>query len=182
MYIAVNNLLLILEGICLYLRLKSKGPRIFIFYTLISNAVCFISSAAILITGGNAFAAVLRYLATCMLIMTFLVVILVLVPASKNAYGLLVKGDESVFHVLAPVLSTLSYLLWEPHSGLWLPPVILTFAYGIIMLYFNAKGKVEGPYPFFRVREQSSSATVIWMAALTGLIAAIALGLKAVAS
>lgn len=181
MYIAANIVILVIEAVCLYLRLKSKGPRIFIFYTLISNAVAFIAAAVLLTSGFNAVSAALRYLATCMLIMTFLVVVLVLVPASKNAYGLLIKGDESVFHVIAPVLSTVSYVLWEPHSGLWQLPVLITFVYGILMLYLNAKGKVDGPYPFFKVREQSVTATIIWMAVLTGLIAAISLGLNAIA-
>jgi len=53
---------------------------------------------------------------------------------------------------------------------------VITFFYGIIMLWLNYNGLFDGPYPFFRVKNQSVKATVLWM---TILIAAIA-GLSAV--
>ena len=84
-------------------------------------------------------------------------------------------------HLLCPILSTASYVLWEAHSTVWFVPVILTFIYGMIMLYLNGKGKVDGPYPFFRVRQQSALATVLWMAALTGVITLIALAVMWIA-
>lgn len=61
------------------------------------------------------------------------------------------------------------------HAGqelIWLP-VVLTFLYGMIMLYLNGKEIVDGPYPFFRVRSQSAAKTVLWMAVLTAVIAGI---------
>ena len=69
----------------------------------------------------------------------------------------------------------MSYVFFEPHSGLWAVPVIVTFAYGMLMLWLNHKGIVDGPYPFFRVRTQKASSTVIWMAALICLITVISL-------
>ena len=57
-------------------------------------------------------------------------------------------------------------------------PTILTFIYGITMLAMNAKGRFDGPYPFFRVHEQSKAATVIWMAVLTGVFAMISIGIS----
>ncbi len=47
----------------------------------------------------------------------------------------------------------------------------------MIMLYLNWKEKIDGPYPFFRVRHQSSLATVLWFAALTGIITLISLAI-----
>ena len=64
---------------------------------------------------------------------------------------------------------------------MWLVPVILTFLYGMIMLYLNWKGKVDGPYPFFRIRKQSALATVLWMAVLTGAITLIAFAVRWIA-
>ena len=52
-------------------------------------------------------------------------------------------------------------------------PVILTFVYGAVMSVLNAKDNYDGPYPFFRVHDQSKAATAMWMAVLTGIIAVI---------
>ena len=35
-------------------------------------------------------------------------------------------------------------------------PVIVTLIYGIVMLYLNWIRKVDGPYPFFQVHQQSA--------------------------
>ena len=43
------------------------------------------------------------------------------------------------------------------------------------MLYLNWKEKVDGPYPFFRIQHQSTLATVLRFAALTGVISLISL-------
>jgi hypothetical protein len=73
------------------------------------------------------------------------------------------------------VISTLSYILTEKHAGSgWiLLPVILTFVYGMIMLWLNGIRRVDGPYPFFRVHNQSAAATVLWMCALMAGMAAL---------
>ena len=63
---------------------------------------------------------------------------------------------------------------------IWLP-VTVTLIYGLTMLYLNAKERVDGPYPFFRVRTQKTSSTVMWMAALTCLIAVISLAVRWIA-
>lgn len=68
-----------------------------------------------------------------------------------------------------------THIFFEPHAGfemLWLP-VVVTLVYGLIMLYLNWMRRVDGPYPFFRVHNQSAAATVIWTAALVGMITAI---------
>ena len=116
-----------------------------------------------------------------MLIMTFLVTLLILVPMGAGFKRMMLTSSGLYHHALCPVLSTASYLLWEEHASVWFVPVILTFAYGMSMLYLNGKGKVDGPYPFFRVRQQSALETVLWMAVLTGLIALIALAVMWIA-
>ena len=49
------------------------------------------------------------------------------------------------------------------------------------MLVMNGKGLFDGPYPFFRVRNQSKLATVVWMVVLIGIITAISIGICKVA-
>ena len=59
-------------------------------------------------------------------------------------------------------------------------PVAITFVYGIVMMYLNYRECFDGPYPFFRVKQQSGLATVLWMAGLTGMITVIALVMRMV--
>ncbi|MBR3236906.1 MAG: hypothetical protein IKF99_00555 [Oscillospiraceae bacterium] len=116
-----------------------------------------------------------------MLVMTFLVTTCVLIPMGGDAKTLLWSGNGIYHHVLCPVISTASYVLFEQHSGMIWLPVIVTLLYGLIMLYLNGIRKVDGPYPFFRVHNQSVLATVLWMIVLTAVITAISAGVAAVA-
>ena len=79
---------------------------------------------------------------------------------------------------VCPVLSVISYVLWEGHSAVWQVPVAITFVYGIVMMYMNYRECFDGPYPFFRVNHQSRMATVLWMAGLTWMITVIALVIR----
>ncbi len=145
----------------------------FVFYTQLSNFLTLLSSTAYLIAGGDA--AWFRYLSVCMMVMTALVTAFILVPMGGDPKQLLWGGNGLYHHVLCPVITTVSYLFFEPRVGLawmWLP-VAVTLVYGLIMLWLNWKRAVDGPYPFFRVHNQSAGATVIWTAALVGAIGVI---------
>ena len=147
-----------------------------VFYTQLSNLVTMVSSVCYLINSDAAFTLAMRYLSTVMLAMTVLVTLFVLVPAGAGFVNMMLSGNGLFHHTLCPAISITSYMLWEQHSSLWIIPVIVTFVYGIAMLYLNHAEIVEGPYPFFRVHQQSVKATVIWMAALTVLIGVLSLG------
>jgi hypothetical protein len=41
------------------------------------------------------------------------------------------------------------------------------------MLYLNWRKKVNGPYPFFRVHNQSAATTILWIVVLFAAVAAI---------
>jgi len=162
MGIALNIALILLELWALRMVI-SRGWKLFVFYTQISNILTFLSSAAFLAFGAGA--AWLRYTSVCMMVMTGLVTAFVLVPMGGDPKQLLWSGSGLYHHVICPVLTLVSYVFFEPHVGfglLWVP-VAITLVYGMIMLYLNAKGIVDGPYPFFRVRQQSAGATVLWM-------------------
>ena len=175
MAIAANILVILLELVGLCLSIGGRKWKIFAYYTQISNLIALCSSIAFLAFGENA--TWLRYLSSCMLTMTFLITAFVLVPMGGGLKKLMFSGNGLYHHTLCPVLSVLSYLLWEPHASIWLLPVAVTFLYGIIMLIMNAKEKFDGPYPFFRVHHLSVMATTLWMAALIGLITLISIGL-----
>ena len=178
MAIAANIIVIILELIGLTLSAKRRGWQLLQFYTQLSNIVALLSSICFLLAGEKA--AWLCFTGTCMLIMTFVVTLLILIPMGAGFKKMMLTGSGLYHHTLCPILSTVSYLLWEGHADVWYIPVILTFAYGMLMLYLNGKGKVDGPYPFFRVKQQNAFATVLWMAALTGIITLISLAVNAV--
>ena len=173
------NILAIAFG-CAGLRLSiSRGWGLFAYYTQLSNLVALISSVAFLAFGASA--APLRYLAACMLTMTFFVTVCILVPMGGGFEKLMLSGVGLYHHMLVPITSIASYVLWEPHAGTWLLPALITLVYGVIMLGLNAKGVYDGPYPFFRVNEQGLAKTVLWTAALIAAITAISLGISVLA-
>ena len=178
MAIAANSILILLELTGLHLSARRRGWKLFQFYTQLSNIVALLSAVCFLILGEKA--AWLRFTGTCVLLMTFFVTLCILIPMGVSFKEMMLTGSGVFHHTLCPILSTASYLLWEAHASVWYVPVLLTFVYGMLMLYLNGKGRADGPYPFFRVKQQSTLATVLWMAALTGLIALIALAVTGI--
>lgn len=168
-------IILLLEIRGLSLSITDRKWMILIFYTQLSNLVTTVSAALLLILGQSYWVTVLRYISTCMLVMTFFVTTCVLIPMGGDPKKLLWSGNGLYHHVLCPVISTASYILVENHAAgslIWLPAV-LTLAYGMVMLYLNGKRRVDGPYPFFRIHNQSAAATVLWMAVLFAAISVI---------
>lgn len=168
-------IILLLEIRGLSLSITDRKWMILIFYTKLSNLVTTVSAALLLILGQPYWVTVLRYISTCMLVMTFFVTTCVLIPMGGDPKKLLWSGNGLYHHVLCPVISTASYILVENHAAgslIWLPAV-LTLAYGMVMLYLNGKRRVDGPYPFFRIHNQSAAATVLWMAVLFAAISVI---------
>lgn len=147
-----------------YISLKKS----MVYYTQLSNVITLFSSLLLVIFGQKHFVEVLRFLSTGMLVMTFFVTAFVLVPMTGNLKGLMFSGSGLFHHLIIPVLSVLSFLFAEDRvqtAWIWLP-VALTLVYGLIMLYMNAVGKIDGPYPFFQVKRLGKKLTVLWMAGL----------------
>lgn len=181
MVIIVNCAVIILELTGLRISISGRKWEIFAYYTQISNIITLISSLALVSTGSNEVSVTLRYLSSCMLTMTFLITLFVLVPMGAGFKRMMLSGNGLYHHTLCPVLSVASYIMLEDHSHMWMFPVILTFVYGVVMLAMNAKDKYDGPYPFFRVHDQSKAATVMWVAVLTGIITIISTGISKLA-
>ena len=181
MSIAINIAVIVLEIIGLRISTSERKWKIFAYYTQISNIITLVSSFVLVAARSNELSAVLRYLSSCMLTMTFMITLFVLVPMGGGFRKLMLSGNGLYHHTLCPILSVTSYVMWEQHSSLWILPTVLTFIYGIIMLVMNGKGLFDGPYPFFRVRNQSKLATVVWMVVLIGIITAVSIGICKVA-
>ncbi len=171
-------LVLAMELRALWLSIGELSRKTLTFYTQLSNLVTLLSAIPVVIFGAAPFLAPLRYLSSCMLTMTFFVTVCILVPMGGDPKKLLLRGRGLYVHLLVPILSTGSYLLAEAHVRklAWLLlPTLGTLIYGLLMLLLNHRGMVDGPYPFFRVRQQTAAATVLWTAALAVAIALISL-------
>ena len=174
MAIALNILVILLEAWTFRLVAGRKWQNL-VFYTFLSNLCAMLSSLLLLVFGQPPWVTAMRYLAVCMMTMTALVTAGILVPMGGDPKKLLWSGNGLFHHVICPILTFVSYVFFENHAGLsliWLP-VSVTLLYGLIMLYLNGRGIVDGPYPFFRVRHQPPRATVVWIGALLLLIGGI---------
>ena len=169
-------IILVLEARVLYLSAKARGWMVFVFYTQLSNMAATISAILAMLFSATPMIILLRYISSCMLVMTFFVTTCILVPMGGSVKMLLFSEIGFYLHVVIPILSVGSYLALEDHvssDACILLSTVLTFIYGMIMLYLNHKGVVDGPYPFFKVRKQTAGTTVLWMSALTCVIALI---------
>lgn len=173
----LNLLVLFLEVRGLSISISGRKWGILVYYTQLSNLLTALSSLLLVGLGQPEWVTVLRYISTCMLIMTFLVTTCVLIPMGGDPHKLLWSGNGLYHHILCPVLSSLSYLFAENHagSGAILLPVAITLIYGFTMLYLNAIDRVDGPYPFFQVRRHPRKTIILWMVVLTGAIGIISI-------
>ncbi len=164
----IHIAIFLLELRGLHLAFSEGGWKIFVYYTQISNLLSLISSAALVIFGDTVLIACIRYLACCMLVFTFFVCACALTPMGGDPKYLFLTGHCVYHHLICPVASTLVYVFLERHAGFAMVPIAtgVTLFYGLLMVFLNAAGKVDGPYPFFRVHDQSKLATAAWMAVL----------------
>ncbi len=173
----ILNLTVVIFELIAFARVhKSRDlKRGMIFYTQLSNLLALVSSLLLVIMGQRTFVEVFRYLSVSMLVMTFFVTAFILVPMSGKLKELMFTDSGLYHHLLVPVLSTVSWLFAEDRvspAWIWLP-IAVTLIYGFTMLYLNAIGKVDGPYPFFRVGKLGAKKTVLWMCALTLAISSV---------
>lgn len=171
-------IIVLLEARGLYLSIGDRCWKVFAFYTQLSNIATAISAALVLAFGETALTVLLRYLSSCMLVMTFFVTTCILIPMGGDPKLLLFSGNGLYHHLIIPIVSVGSYLLIESHvqsPTAILVPTVFTLLYGMVMLWLNYKDIFDGPYPFFRVKYQTAGATVLWMTALTGAIGLISL-------
>lgn len=175
----IHLLIIVLELIGIYLSFRHVKWQIFIYYTEISNAMTLLSAILYLVSNGNV--PLLRLVSSVMLMMTFFVSLLVLSPEG-GYYETMLSGECLYHHTLVPLISVTSYIFLENHSGKWYIPVLITLIYGLIMIYLNYLGKMEGPYDFLMIRKNGTRATIRWMIILVSVISLISSGIVLLAS
>lgn len=139
----------------------------FQYYTQDSNYFAMIVSILFLIAAFRAgldkplpdWIVLLRYIATCLLSVTFLVIVFILCPPyGLEGYRIALLTDAQVFeHLLCPILSFVSLVLFEDtpkQKGASLLAIIPTFLYAVVAVSLNFAKIWHGPYPFLYVYEQ----------------------------
>ena len=73
-------LILALEVRGLFLSIGDRRWKVFAYYTQLSNIAAAISALLVVVFGETDFTVLLRYLSSCMLVMTFFVTTCILIP------------------------------------------------------------------------------------------------------
>ncbi|MBR1629833.1 MAG: hypothetical protein IJ679_11305 [Lachnospiraceae bacterium] len=178
-----NLLLFAMEVFAIRIQIRDLGWAGLRFYTILSNDLALLASGVYLVSAFfptvalSSAAVLLRYIATCMLTLTFLIVLFVLAPLDKKAgrdpKWNFVGGSTPVHHVFAPIVSFVSFVFFEPNASLRISYVWvvmgITLVYSLIILILNIKRVLVGPYAFFHVYEQPIWASAIWFLAIGAL-------------
>ncbi len=177
--ICVNIIVIALEIIGLYTYLSTNRLFILLMYTEDSNIFMLLScilsasfSVNCLIKNKIAppkWVKTFKYIAVCMVSLTFLVVIFVLAPMIGGIEGykmMMLKGDMLYMHTLCPIISIIGFLMFENEPALekkhMLYALVPTFLYAAITIVLNITHTIIGPYPFLMVYRQPIYMSVIW--------------------
>ena len=174
------------------LHLKDYGLKIFFFYTQDSNLFLFVACVIMAVIQAQMlwgkrkevplWAQRVKYMATCAVSLTFLVVIFVLIPLAglNSAVDKLFMEAKLYHHFLCPLIACLSFVILEKQPELQfkdtLYALIPTAVYAVIMTILNILRVVEGPYPYFKVYEQSVFMSCVWFVVILGAAYGIAVG------
>jgi len=116
----------------------------------------------------------LRFMSSICLTVTFVVVMVVLLPQylpQGTAYKYLFSGSQTIFHVICPLLSLLSFFIFEKGLLNTLDVCLATLPtifYGIIFVILNLAKVVDGPYPFLMVYDQPVYASILYFIGILG--------------
>ena len=190
--IALNALIVVLEIWAIGNGLEQRGIMDFMFYTELSNlfggvacALCLVGEARELRGSGSCPKAfrLVKYMASCCLLMTFVVVVLVLMPTYNAAgmdgfYLMFCIRELPITHFAGPMLVLISYVLFEADRTMTfrqsLVALIPTLAYAAVAYPCNIAGIWIGPYPFLMVWQMPVWQSILWFVALCLLAAGLA--------
>ena len=171
--ILCNSMMIILSCVGLYF--ASQESNVLLFYTNDSNILLLISCVVYILTllikkDVPFISLVLRFTASASLALTF-VTIFYLASTYDGDYlnGLLfyfTNGSFLFFHLLNPIISVLSFTLFEGDRRLNKKKTIYlalipTIVYALVLVILNVTGKAVGPYPFLMVERNSPLISVI---------------------
>lgn len=150
------------------------------YYTVDSNIFACISSivlvVALLIKGKTPlWVHKLRYFATSCIAVTFVVVLVILIPAAgfSTIPEMLFQGTNLWQHTVCPLLCIISFLFFEKDKKLdsnqSIYALVPTLIYAAVTLVLNLIRVIRGPYAFLYIYEQSVWMTLMWMIIIGGI-------------
>ena len=164
--IIISILIIILEIYAFTRMIRREHVIDFEYYTVLSNALAFLTSIfyLLLYKRRTSFFDNFYFIVTCMMCLTFLIVLFVLIPMYNfDFYWLMLKGSNLMMHTLCPLLMITLYIFYnktKSNKYLVFVPIII---YGIPMIILNITKTFNGPYPFLKVYEQKIYMTIIWI-------------------
>lgn len=122
----------------------------------------------------------MKYLATCCMTITFMVVLFILAPAGgiPEYIRMFFEGPLKYQHTLCPILAVFSFFVVDAYQNdlkknkilLSLTPTVL---YAVISTSLNIAKIMYGPYAFLHVYEQSIGMSVFYVVLILGIAYAI---------
>ncbi len=207
----LNCILATLGLIGLIISIITMGASLFCYYTQLSNIFCLITAILYMIESFKAerrkneyetlrnvtalgsvelphWVIMLRYTATSMVAVTFLIAVTVLPPMFDNLWQgyiqILFVGANFFYHVACPLLSILSFGFYEKNERLRFTStfiaVIPTALYAAVTVVLNILRVLHGPYPFLYVYEQPPIASVLWCSAILFIAWILAIVIRAI--
>ena len=178
----INIAIIVMEIISFTLKVDTFAPNqfyLFAFYTYDSNIILLISSITIIINEIillinkkellNKYVIKFKYISTCLVTLTFLIVIFVLIPLEgfDSLYLQLIEGNKVYLHLLCPIFAIISFLIFESSNEIKFKDtfiaIIPTIIYAVILIILNILKVIEGPYPFLKVYDQSILMSIMWV-------------------
>lgn len=154
---------------------------IFIYYTRDSNIVTGISSICLVLFLIKNYKKqipkwiiMLRYIGTIGVTLTFIIVTAIFAPAVGSYYSMLISNEFKFQHLVCPLISFFSFVFLEDISEPItlkdnLLAVIPTITYAAVLVILNIVDFVDGPYPFFEVKNQSVLVSIVWASGILGI-------------
>ena len=183
------NIILILLEIVGFIVSINKSHNLYLeYYTEESNLLALIVTTIFVIYSFKdkkipKWLSELKFISNINLAITFVVVLLVLIPLGNfDFYTYLISGTMKYHHLMCPIISLVSFIFFDELGKYSKKDIYiglsLTFMYGIVMIILNIIGEIVGPYPFLRIKEQTFYVSIIWFILMFGLSYLIALFLK----
>lgn len=169
--IILNVIFIILEIIGVIITCKEVGRFSFEYYTEDSNVLALVVSAiyvAFLMKSKKLpkWLNILRISTVVSLILTFIIVLLVLLPMSRWNISFMYGKANFFFHLVCPLF--LLYIFFKDDDKFKLSSKEITYAciptllYSVILVILNVLKLIKGPYPFLYVYEQPVIVSCIW--------------------
>lgn len=189
----LNMTIVAMELLACYMSFVNHKFTMFRFYTEDSNVLALVVCAVYswylwraVKTGRSipGWIVKLKYIVTCCLFVTFIVVVVVLAPITGvEGYMLFMFAGSMLYHhTLCPVLAVISQVFFEMDSRITLTDNILalvpTVVYGIILMILNGMNIVDGPYPFLHVNNQPLFMIIGWIIILFGIAYLLAFAIR----